>query len=110
MAWKNPGKLTAGPTGMAPADGNRGHLPGCREGPDGDSDCIAIIAQWCFPPRRQHAGSFESRSEANTTGLISEKLNRAISNNANVRRIDAIVAFFAISARWKWLGARHLNG
>jgi ferredoxin len=35
---------------------------------------LAVIAQRCLPPRRQHAGSFDSASDAKSAGLISETL------------------------------------
>ena len=58
-------------------------------GPDDDS--VAIVAQWCFPLRLQHAGNFESASEANTAGLIREKLKTASSSIADARRMEIIV-------------------
>ncbi len=75
-----------GCTGAAWEFGKEEHLPACMAGVDGDSDSLPI-AQRCFPLRRQHDGSFESASKANTAGLISEKLKRADSRTARMRRI-----------------------
>jgi hypothetical protein len=73
------------------ADGKRGHLPALTEGSEDDSGWVASISQWCCPPRRQQAGSWEAASWAKASGPISEKLNRAISRIAEMRRIRLIV-------------------
>ncbi|SPE30479.1 hypothetical protein SBA6_1280012 [Candidatus Sulfopaludibacter sp. SbA6] len=73
------------------AGGKKRQLPACAEGPDDDADGLAIIAQPCCPPRRQHAGSCEPASAANTAGAISEKLKRATSSIAKPLRIPSIV-------------------
>jgi hypothetical protein len=67
--------------------GKKEHLPACKAGPDDDSDSVAIVAQRCFPLRRQHAGSFESPPNASTEGLISEKPKSASSSIADARRM-----------------------
>ncbi len=69
------------------AVGKKWHLPACTAGPDEDSNWLALIPQRCFPLRRQQRGSFESASDANTTGLISETLKSATSSIADTRRI-----------------------
>ena len=71
--------------------GKKEHLPACKAEPDDDSDSVAIVAQWCFPLRRQHAGSFESAPKASTEGLISEKPKRASSSIADARRMEIIL-------------------
>jgi hypothetical protein len=91
MARDVPGKITVGLAGTPLAAGKKRHLPACTEGPDDDSDSLAVIAQLCCPPRLQHAGSFESASDGNTAGLISEKLSTATSSIADTRPIGIIV-------------------
>jgi hypothetical protein len=84
------GRLTVRLSGTASPTGKKGHLPVCRTGPDDESDWLAAIAQWCFPPRRQHAGSSDTASRANNAGLISQKPKRATSRIAEMRRIAII--------------------
>jgi hypothetical protein len=75
--------------GARPADinvpGYIGHLPDARTTPDSEAPAAARIAQWCFPARRQQAGSLSSEF-AIRAGLNSEKLNRARSRMAETRR------------------------
>ena len=72
------------------AGGNKPHVAACTAWPDGDAGWLAIIAQPCFPPRLQQAGSLESPSEANTAGAIGEKLKSATSSIASLRRIAVL--------------------
>ncbi len=72
--------------GTARMLGKLGHAPDCSEGPDDEVRLLPSIAQRCFPFRRQQAGRFDSGSDANTVGLISEKLKRVSSRIADKRR------------------------
>ena len=72
------------------------------DGPDGEADWPAVMAQWCFPPRRQQGGSLESGSDANTAGAIGEKPNTATSSIAQMRRIPPIVLHFPDSTMGPW--------
>lgn len=76
---------------VASVFGKKGHLLAWSVGPDDESDAAVIMAQWCFPSRRQHAGRFAFVLEANSAGLISGKLNRTISRKADARRIAVSV-------------------
>jgi len=67
--------------------GKEAHRPAWIAGPEGDPVSAATILHRCFPLRRQHAGSFESASEADTSGPISEKLKLADSSSARRWRI-----------------------
>lgn len=80
-----PGKPATWLAGTTPEEGNRSHRAACAAGPAGDCPRLAIV-QWCFPSRRQQGGSFESGSDANTAGAISEKLKRDTSSDARIRR------------------------
>jgi len=75
----NPGRPTVWLGGIALINGKAGHLAAWKPEP-------VERPQWCFPSRRQHAGSFESVSEAARAGAISEKLNRTSSRDARTRR------------------------
>jgi hypothetical protein len=72
------------------AGGKKRHVAACTAWPDNDAGWLAIIAQPCFPPRLQQAGSLESPSEANTAGAIGEKLKSATSSIASLRRIAVL--------------------
>jgi hypothetical protein len=74
----NPGSPAVWLTGIAPMDGKSVHLAAWKPEP-------GVCVQWCLPSRRQHAGSFESVSEATRAGAISEKLNRTTSSDARMR-------------------------
>jgi hypothetical protein len=86
---KTAGEAFASPVfaaaGMARMLGKLGHAPGCTEGPE-DEVVWSAAAQRCLPLRRQQAGRFDSGSDANTAGPISEKLNKASNRIADVRR------------------------
>ncbi len=80
-----------------------------KAGPEDDERSIpAAIEQWCLPPRRQHAGRFDSESVENA-GAISEKLNKAIKRTADRRRIGVILqpqgkfsySTFPLSLAWQ---------
>lgn len=75
----NPGKPAVWLGAMAVIDGKSAHLAAWKPEP-------VVWVQWCLPSRRQHAGSFESVSEASSAGAISEKLNRTSSRDARTRR------------------------
>src|ERR1019366_1390975 len=83
-------RLTVRTGAIALAGGNKPHVAACTAWPDGDAGWLAIIAQPCFPPRLQQAGSLESPSEANTAGAIGEKLKSATSSIASLRRIAVL--------------------
>jgi len=70
------------------AVGNRGHLVLWSTGPEDGADRDAIIAQWCFPSRRQQGGRFEAGSEVDNAGPISDKLKTANNAAAETRRTD----------------------
>ena len=82
-------EISAGPRsrlgGTSFAVGKEGHLEACKARPDQESDA-ATITQWCLPSRRQQAGSFEPGSEADSDGLISERLKITNSSVADRRR------------------------
>ena len=59
-----------------------------KVGPDGRSGSGDIIAQWCFPLRRQHAGRFDSGLEAKSSPIIGEIVT-ARSKTAMLRRNSA---------------------
>ena len=61
------------------------HRRAYKDGPDDRSGSDDIIAQWCFPLRRQHAGRFDSRLEARSNPIIGEIVN-ARSKTARLRR------------------------
>jgi hypothetical protein len=75
----NPGRPGVWLEGIVLTDGKAPHLAALKPEPDAS-------VQWCLPLRRQHAGSFEFASEANSAGAISEKLNRTSSSDARMRR------------------------
>jgi hypothetical protein len=83
----NPGKPAVWLGGIALIDGNAVHLAAWKPEP-------AACVQWCLPSRRQHAGSFDSVSEARLAGAISEKLNRTSSSDARMRRTFLILALY----------------
>src|ERR1039458_10062041 len=66
VARETADRLTVRTGAIALAGGNKPHVAACTAWPDGDAGWLAIIAQPCFPPRLQQAGSLESPSEANT--------------------------------------------
>lgn len=71
--------------------GNEGHLEVRRSGPDEEVDRDTIIEQWCFPSRRQQAGRFESGSEEDSIGPISDKLKTVKSNVADKRCTEKMI-------------------
>src|ERR1019366_6703926 len=77
--------------GLARGGGKKRHLGACTDWPDDDAGWLAVIAQLCFPPRLQQAGRLESASDANTSGLIGERPNRATSSIARPRSIGTII-------------------
>jgi len=89
-----PTRATVRLTGTPSPVGKIEQLLACKAGPDDYSDSVAIVAQWCFPLRLQHAGNFESAPNANTEGLISEKPKRASSSIADARRMEIILLRF----------------
>jgi len=85
------GRPTVGLMKIPCVPGKNGHRLSRKLGPE--SDGMEAIAQWCFPSRRQHAGSFDSVPEKVSAGLISAKLKRAINRAAGARRIVRILLF-----------------
>jgi hypothetical protein len=75
---ESPGRPGVWVEGIALTDGKSVHLAAWKPEP-------VVCVQWCLPSRRQHAGSFESVSEATRAGAISEKLNRTTSSDARMR-------------------------
>lgn len=73
------------------ADGKNGHLAARADCPEEGAVWLAIIAQLCLPPRLQQAGRLDSESDPSISGLVSEKLKRATSSIAKLRRIPNIV-------------------
>jgi len=74
------------------SDGNEAHLAPATTGPDGDPCRIDIMAQWCFPSRRQHTGRFDSGLEAESAGPISDRLKRTTRVAAHTRRTESSYA------------------
>jgi len=62
--------------GAVVALGKSGHLGGfafTAEPLGAVSTAISIVAQWCLPSRRQHAGSFDSAftlTDGSTSGIV----------------------------------------
>jgi hypothetical protein len=69
-------------------------LEACNTGPDKGSDSEPIPAQWCLPFRRQHDGSFDSGSEADNSGVISEEPKMSNRKVADVLRTAKTVYCF----------------
>jgi hypothetical protein len=79
--------------GIALVDGKEGHTAPSRAGPLDRRARDCIIAQWCFPSLRQHAGRVESESAADSTGPISDKLKRVSTDAAERRRTNSAYPF-----------------
>ena len=52
--------------------GKEGHLEVSSTGPGDEWRGDIIIAQWCFPSRRQHDGRLESGPEEDSAGPIDD--------------------------------------
>ena len=66
-----------------------------KDGPVDRSGSDDIIAQWCFPLRRQHSGRFDSGLEASSNPTIGEIVT-ARSKTARLRRKSIYYAHGAL--------------
>lgn len=81
--WPGGAPVTFACAGAAPPLGYAGHCPWMRA----PAAACSSLAQWCAPPRRQHAGNLDSGSAV--SGTIGDKPNSASSKMAGNRRTAA---------------------